>query len=345
MGEPANASVRAVCDVYQPRLEAALAAAKTRGFRDYRELLALPDLDAVLIATPDHWHGLMAAEALDAGKAAYVEPPLALRWQDAKRAADAAAKSKRPLQVGVTSAADARWPGIRERLQQGAIGALAWSQACFAANSRENPWNRPIEPGLDPKRLDWEAFLGPAPKRPFDPERFVRWRKFWDTSNGLASLELHERLVQLLLAVGPALPLRVAAAGSGRVFPDQEPPDNLHVLLQFPNEHSVVLMGTTACSEDVPTVIRGTEGTVHVVEGVARILCQPIHKDKHPPEVRVEATPRPSLLADFLACVRSGAEPSGGPTVAYPAAVAMDMATAALRTGEVIHREEGMKRG
>ncbi len=336
-GKQANAAVRAVCDAYEPRLQAALLAAKAKGSIHYRAVLDQADIDAVVIATPDHWHGAMVAEALKAGKAVYVEPPLALRRQDARQVAELAKQKGLVVQVGATSCADTRWRQIHGHVAKGAIGPFTWSQACYAANSRTSPWNRPIKRGFEPRKLNWKAFLGAAPARRLDAERFFRWRKFWDYSNGLASLELHELLAHLLIAVGPRMPARVSAAGSGKVFPDQEPPDNLHVVLQYPNEHTVVLSATTACSEGVPEIIRGYEGTVHITASGARILCQPIHKGKHPAEVKIKGAAERTLMADFLHCIRHGGTPACGPGVAYPAAVAMDLAVQAYRTGEMVH--------
>jgi predicted dehydrogenase len=335
-GQAANATVRAACDVYEPRLQAAVLAARGKGTIDFRELLADDDIHAVAIDAPDHWHGPMAAQALEAGKHVYVEPPLALRAADARRAAHLAQEKKLILQVGATSCADTRWTQLREHIADGGLGPLVWTQSCHAENARQNPWNRPVPKDFDPKKLDWRRFLGPAPERPLDPQRFVQWRKFQETSNGLASLELYERLARLLIAVGPRLPARVSAAASNAAYDDQELPDNLHAVLHYPNQHTVVLSGTTACSQTVPEIVRGYEATAYVTDSGVRILCQPIHKGKHPPEVKLEGAAPRSLMADFLACIRDGRSPACGPDVALPTAIAMDLATQAARTGEIL---------
>jgi len=336
---PRRAVAAAVCDVYQPRLDAAAAKAKADAFRDYRDVLRRPDIDGVMIATPDHWHARMAREALEAGKDVYVEPPLALRWEEAQRVAETARRAGRVLQVGATSCAEDKWWRAREAIRQGAIGKLVWSQSCYAANSRVSPWNRPIDKGFSPRKLDWAAFLGPAPRRPLDPERFFRWQKFWDYSGGLVTAELYERLAHLLVAVGPALPLRVCAAGSGRVFPDQETPDNFHAILHYPSDHTVVLMATQACSENVGEIIRGHEATIFLGANDARIAVQRAHRRKHPDEVRLRPRKRPSLLENFIECVRSGGELYCGPDVGFAATVGIDLAIRAFRTGEMVKRE------
>ena len=334
---PRTAAVVAVCDAYRPRLDAAAAATKAKAVRDYRKMLRRADIDAVVVATPDHWHAQMAIDAMEAGKDVYLETPLALHWRDAFRAAETAKRTGRLLQVGATTCAQDKWWRAREAILANAIGPLLWSQLCFTANSRISPWNRPIDADFNPKKLDWKAFLGPAPFRPLDAERFFRWQKFWDTSGGLATAELCGRLAALLVAVGPALPVRVGAAGAGKVFPDQEVPDNLHAIVHYPGDHTVVLISTQASSEGVGDVIRGHEGTIHFGAADARIRVQQVHQGKHPEEVHLRPRSRAGLMDNFLECIRAGGTLDCGPEVACPAAVAIALTNQAFRTREVVH--------
>ena len=332
-----GAEIVAVCDAYRPRLDAAAAAAKAKAVRRHRKLLRRADVDAVIVATPDHWHAQMAIEAMEAGKHVYLEPPLALAWRDAFRVAATARRTGRLLQVGAVQCAEDKWWRVRDAIAQNAIGPLLWSQLCFAANSRVSPWNRPIDADFRPKKLDWKAFLGPAPFRTLDAERFFRWQKFWEYSGGVAARHLYGKLAALLVAVGPALPVRVSAMGAGKVFADQEVPDSVHVIVQYPNDHTVVLIATQASSVGVGDVIRGHEGTVHFGGADARIAVQQLYQDKHPEQVHLRPRSRGSLMANFLECIRTGGTPDCGADVACPAAVAVDLANLALRSREVVH--------
>ena len=175
-----NCQFVAVCDIWEPRKERAKAATGGKLYHDYRDLLADGDVDVVLIATPEHWHATMAIEAFEAGKDVYLEKPMTRHLDEAKKVADAARRTKRVLQVGAQMSSEPKWQRAHELLPK--LGKVVWSQTSYCRNSKDGEWNYTIEPNCTPDNLDWKRWLGPAPKRPFDTERYFRWRKYWDYS-------------------------------------------------------------------------------------------------------------------------------------------------------------------
>lgn len=325
-----------VCDIYEPRKERAKAISGARVFHDYREMLEMPDLDAVLIATPDHWHAQMTIDAMEAGKDVYCEKPMTLYWHEAKRVAQTAERLGRVVQIGAQgSSDDLAWQANR-LIREGAIGKVLWSQAGYSRNSRDGEWNWYIEPGASPQNLDWERWLGPAPKRPFDPERYFRFRKYWDYSGGIATDLLYHALAHLEIALGPEFPVRVSATGGIYVFHDREVPDTFHVLIEYPTGHSVVLVSSMCNDESLPDRICGHEATITFEGGHVVVTPQGAYADERA-AMRVPRQPRSDHLHNFLECVRSRKQPHLNAQAGYRVMVAIALSVMAYREGRTIH--------
>jgi predicted dehydrogenase len=216
----------AVSDVYDVRREKAKELSGGKAYKDYRRLLESKDIDAVIIATPDHWHAKMSIDAAHAGKDIYCEKPMTYTVEEAKEVARVVGEKKRVMQIGVQSCSDDIWWQARKLIRQKAIGKLLWTQSGVSRNSIEGDWNYyRIDPNAGPHNIDWDAFLGSAPRRPYDPDRFFRWRKYWDYSGGIATDLFYHRLGHLQIALGPEFPKRVIASGGIYVFHDRETPD------------------------------------------------------------------------------------------------------------------------
>ncbi len=188
--EEKDIQIVAVSDIYTKRKQRARDIAKLTDkevHHDYRELLARNDVDAVLIAAPDHWHGQMALDALAAGKDVYLEKPMTHTLEEARALVDAVKKYDRILQVGNQGLSAPSTRKSKELIDAGEIGPLLCAQATSARNSLLGEWNYRVEPEGTPENIDWNRWLGSAPKRPFNADRYFRFRKYWDYSGGIAT--------------------------------------------------------------------------------------------------------------------------------------------------------------
>ncbi|HME05558.1 MAG TPA: Gfo/Idh/MocA family oxidoreductase, partial [Bryobacteraceae bacterium] len=191
-GEKNNAcQIVAVCDVYEKRKRTEAELYQCKGYSDYRELIARPDIDAVIIATPDHWHARMAIDAMNQGKDVYLEKPMCHTNEEIRDLVKAVHATKRVLQVGSQTTSADQWWKARKAIADGMIGQMLSSQGSYHRNSVKGEWNWPIDPDAGPdgkgdNYIDWKTWLGPAPERPYDADRFFRFRKYWDYSGGIA---------------------------------------------------------------------------------------------------------------------------------------------------------------
>ena len=257
----------AVCDIYDGRL----ARAKERWgndlftTRDYREVLARKDIDAVIIATPDHWHQRITIEALDAGKDVYCEKPMIHSIDEGPAMIEAQRRTGRTLQIGSQYVSSLVYQKAKELLSAGAIGQLNMVEAWLDRNTAIGAWQYSIPPDASPATIDWDRFLGSAPKRPFEPVRLFRWRNYIDYGTGVAGDLFVHLLTGLHFATGSKGPNRVYATGGLRFWKDgRDVPDVMLALLDYPG-FTVQLKvnfesGTPAESAGMKFV--GSEGTI-----------------------------------------------------------------------------------
>src|SRR4051812_4157592 len=273
----------AVCDVYAKRTKREAELYKAKAYSDYRELLNQSDIDAVIIATPDHWHGKMAVDAMDHGKDVYLEKPMVHTNEEARMLVNTVKETKRILQVGSqTTSADIWWKA-KKAIADGMIGQMIESQGSYHRNGTEGEWNWPIDAGAGPDGkgddfIDWNMWLGSqfklAPKRPWDADRFFRFRKYWDYSLGIASDLFYHVIAPLNIVWDePQFPTKVTATGGIYVFkklpdgrPDREVPDTFHLMAEYAKGHSMVLSSSMANDTHIPGTIRGHEGTIIMVD-------------------------------------------------------------------------------
>ncbi len=326
----------AVSDVYDVRRERARQLCGGKDYKDYRHLLERKDIDAVIIATPDHWHARMSMDAAEAGKDIYCEKPMTYTVEEAKEVARVVGRTRRVMQIGVQSTSDDIWWQARTVIQQGTIGKLLWTQSGVSRNSIEGDWNYyRIDPNAGPHNIDWNAFLGSAPRRPYDPDRFFRWRKYWDYSGGIATDLFYHRLGHLQIALGPEFPKRVVASGGIYVFHDRETPDTFHMMVDYPTDHTVVLLGSQANGQKVPEIIRGHKATLYF--GPPGLVVRPEKEfAKEVEERKVEPEPRPGHMDNFLRCVRTRLKPHCNEIVGYKVMAAIGMGVRAYREQKVM---------
>src|SRR5499433_4364299 len=320
------AQVVAVCDVYRKRLNRAKDFSKAElATLDYREVIARKDIDAVIIATPDHWHAPIAIDAMKAGKDVYCEKPMTHTVEEAKKFYETAKATNRVVQIGSQTTSSDQWWKARKAIEDGMIGQLLMSQGSYHRNSTKGEWNWDIDKNAGPEAkgddyIDWKMWLGSAPKRNFDADRFFCFRKYWDYSGGIATDLFYHVVAPLNICWGEAqFPYRVVGTGGTYIFKDErEVPDTFMLAADYPAGHSVVLSSTMANETHIPGLIRGHEGTIVMVpdgrfEGKvdfitvtpSRIVKAKFEEKYGAAEVKLNCEPREDHMQNFLRCVKT----------------------------------------
>ncbi len=234
--------VAAVCDVFQPQLDKGLAAAggKAKAFKDFRQVLDDKDIDVVLVATPDHWHPLPMVMACQAGKDVYVEKPICVAVEEGMKMVEAAHKYKRVVQVGLWQRSNLHFQKAAELVQNGLLGKVSFVRTWNYSNIYPEGIGNP--PDADPPAgLDWDMWLGPAPKVPYNWNRFGvgdRWstfRYFYDYANGWPgdwAIHLMDIVQWAMKVEGPST---ITALGSKFLIKDNaDIPDTLQITWEYP---------------------------------------------------------------------------------------------------------------
>jgi predicted dehydrogenase len=266
MKETDNIEIAAVCDVYQKRLDQAAATTGATPIKDYRAILDNKDIDYVAIVTPEHWHARMTLDAADAGKHVYCEKPMTWSIDQAKQVVKKIQETKVKMQVGVQGMEDDSYETAQKYIKEGKLGRVVQAQIDYSRNHKRDFWvsdepDKDVRPG---ENLDWNAFLGSAPKRPFDLDRFLHWRRYWDYCGGIATDLFVHRLTRIIRAVDLKFPTRVVAVGGKWEFRDSaaEIPDTFNMMIDYPEGLSVVVLSSMANDTPIPHVIRGHEATL-----------------------------------------------------------------------------------
>ena len=331
--------VLGVCDIYEPRKQAAMELSGAQGYHDHHELLARKDIDCIWIATPDHWHAQMAMDAMEAGKDVYCEKPMARYWHEAKDFYNCALRTKRVVQIGSQATSRPIWWKAKELVEQGKLGPLVWSQTSIARNIRDGDWKYGVDLAAGPHNLDWKRFLGPAPDRPYDPERFFRWRKYWDYSGGIATDLFVHVLHSLCIPLLNEWPVRVVSAGGVFLHRDRETPDTFHALIDYESGHTVFMAGTQANGQGLPVVVRGHEATMYLSGSDVEINPERIYSSGRTDEKHKVADIGDSINAhhkDFLDCVlRRDQNTNCNALLGYKVDIAVDMSIEGWRQNKV----------
>jgi predicted dehydrogenase len=239
---------------------------------DYREILARKDVDAVLICVPDHWHARMSIDAMKAGKAVYCEKPMIRVVDEGPAVIAAQQETKAVFQVGSQYASSILYDKVKELIRQGSLGKVHAIEARYNRNSDIGAWQYSIPTDASPETIDWDRFLGDAPKRAFDPIRFFRWRNYWDYGTAVAGDLFIHLLTGIHHATGAIGPTRVAAMGGRRYWEDgRDVYDIIMGLLDYPETeaHGSFTLSLVTDFEDGgggATSFRfvGTEGVIDV---------------------------------------------------------------------------------
>jgi len=227
----------AACDLYQGRLARAKELWGDSIFttREYRKLLERQDIDAVIVATPDHWHKKITIAALKAGKHVYCEKPMVQKWEDGQAIINAQKNSGKICQVGSQGMASLNNEKARQLYQEGAIGDLVLLDFYNDRYSAEGAWQYPIPPDHNPETVDFDTFLGDAPKVSYDPMRFFRWRNYKDYGTGVAGDLFVHAFSTLHYILDSNGPVGAYATGGLRYWNDgRDVPDVSITLYDFP---------------------------------------------------------------------------------------------------------------
>jgi predicted dehydrogenase len=378
VGQKNPAQIVAVCDVYQKRVDENKERHKCDGYLDYREVLNRGDVDAVIVATPDHWHARIALEAMDKGKDVYLEKPMCHTIEEARQLANTVRETKRILQVGSQTTSGDQWHKARKAIADGMIGKMIMSQGSYHRNSSDGEWNWPIDKdaGPDakgPNYIDWKMWLGPASKRNWDADRFFRFRKYWDYSGGIATDLFYHVVAPMNICWGEAqFPYKVMAGGGIYSFsrrpedpnlPDREVPDTFHLIGEYSKGHSMVLSSSMANSQHIPGLIRGHGASLIMVEhgrfeGFAPHITLKAEMDfrrkkyivpeleekfqgKSEIQIPVEKTDAMEVhVNNFLTCMRTREKPTLDVETGARAQVLITMAVQSYREGRVLYFDE-----
>ena len=370
--EQADVEVRGVSDAYAPRMDecAGMIGSRCAKFGDFRLMLESKELDAVVVATPDHWHALMTMMACSAGKDVYVEKPVTLFIKEGRWMIDVAKRTNRIVQVGVQNRSGPNFQRAREAVRSGKIGDIVSVQNTFMRNVSPGFGNPPDCP--PPAGMDYEMFLGPAPKKPYNPNRSIyHFRWFWDYSGGqMTNLGQHSLdLIQYFLNVGA--PKSVYSTG-GRFFlkDNCEVPDTQDAIIEYSKFNAVCQyreasagrkglgMGGLAfhgTKGSLTTARTGYEITgdpkVNPINAVAKVIPggHPVGGPQPVPEGPEEfwTTPEKDETGDapkdyrhharnFLDCIKSRKTPIADLESSHQVAIACHLANISLKTGRKI---------
>jgi predicted dehydrogenase len=250
--------------------------------RDYREILARPDIDAVIIATPDHWHKQAAVDAMKAGKDVYLEKPMIHLYSDGPEIISTARSTNRILQVGSQRVSSIAYAKAKELLASGAIGELNMISARWDRNSSIGAWNYSIPLDASPQTCDWPRFLGTAPKIPWNPEHFFQWRKWSDYGSGVAGDLFVHLFSGTHFITGAHGPTRAMATGGIRFWKDgRNAPDVLLALFDYPQGFNLSLRVNfvNGGQESEGFLFTGSEGTLEIAGQTVTVTRVPREKE------------------------------------------------------------------
>ncbi len=331
--------LEALCDLCDPRLANAKARVdKVQGgdiatYRRHEEVLARPDIHGVLIATPEHWHGRMAEEAIKAGKDVYVEKPMTLNLKDAQRLRKVVqANPSAIVVVGTQYVMTPSYVAAEKLIAEGAIGKPVWSQTSYCRNSKVGEWTYyAIDPNWKPgENLDWAQWCKPLGKASWNPEIYARWRRYKKYSSGIIGDLLVHHVTPTLKALNVGWPTRVVATGGHMVDKAMENPDQINISIDFENDHTMVVAGSTCNELGLERIIRGHKANLFVggrnaIIRPERIWADEIEEREIAPEGEV-LDPQEMLRRHWVDSIRTREKPKSDVELGTKVMVIVDLA-------------------
>ena len=322
--------VGALCDVYGAQMDLARkTATDAKLVKDHRRVLDMKDVDAVIIAVPDHWHAAITIDALNAGKDVYVEKPLTLRLEEGPEMVKAARVNKRVCQVGMQQRSGAHYlQAKQEYFDTGKLGKITLVRTWWHGNTFHLR-RAPASLQTQPADLDWARFVGPLRWRDYDPQQFYNWRAYLDYGGGQIT-DLFTHWIDVVhMFTGQDVPVAASASGGVYHYKDgRTAPDTINVLLDYPAGFTATFEATLAPSISGAGIeFCGTEGRLVITR--ARYEYFQVSKDAGgraaaAPAVTVQASGSMDRdhMQNFLDCVKSRKLPSGDVLIGHRSAQA-----------------------
>lgn len=311
------------------------------GYADFRDLLNRDDIHAVLIASPEHWHGRMARAAIATGKDVYCEKPMTLRLDDALHLREVAnANPDIIVQIGTQYMMYPKYNEARRLIADGAIGHPCFSQTSYCRNSKNGEWlYYPIDPRIKPgETIDWDAWCGSLAPRPWDHELYHRWRRYKDFSTGIIGDLLVHHMTPLMMALDAGWPTRVVATGGHYIDKVMENHDQVNLQVQFgEKDHTLIVAGSTCNEQGFEIMIRGHEATMYL--GSNNVVIRPERDyveeiDSRTIELPPMPDPQDQLRRNWLESIRTRKPPKSPVEFASQVMVVVDLATRSMWTGK-----------
>jgi predicted dehydrogenase len=336
--------VAAICDVYEPNLEKALSVAtKAQGhapkaYRTYRDLLSDKDVDAVLIATPEHWHYQMILDALAAGKDVYIEKPLCHTPEQGVQLVNAEKQSKQIIQVGMQRRSYDLYLQARQVVASGALGNVRMVRSWWLNNYLGTAPATRLE-----GKLDWEQWQGPAPKHDFDADRFRNWRNYSEYAGGILADQGAHVFDGIHMLMGSGAPVAVTAAAGKPHRPGFDTPESVTACAEYREDFLGVFTVNYAAMKyklrnDQLNQLDGDKARLDVAREQFNVYPQgaeeaPVQSGKselgfnHATDLHVK---------NFLDCVRTRRRPTAPIALGFEAALVVQMANLSLKHGKRI---------
>ena len=343
-GAAANNIVQvAACDLSEHRQQDAKAeiGADCKLFKDYEKLLEQKDIDAVTIATVDHWHCRTAIAALDAGKHVYVEKPMGRYLPEAFDLHDKVKATGKILQVGSQGCTAAAWKKSADLIKAGTIGKPIWAQGYYCRNNPKGEWNYTIQPWASAADMDWDKWQDPVKnKTAFNADAYFRWRKYYPYCAGPLGDLVPHRLLPLMFATGnPEFPTRVVCLGAQPVHADdgtpgtprRDCPEHLELLAEFPSGLTMVIVAGVVAARSPGFVIYGQKASLEI--GTSGERVQVIPEKEFSDDVDLQnfdgLTPTEDIgahEANWFDSIRNNKQPNAGIDLAIRAQVVISLA-------------------
>jgi predicted dehydrogenase len=344
-----GAEMAAICDVYEPHLLNGLKAASTgaKGYEDYRKLLEDRSIDAVIIASPEHWHCQMLVDAVDAGKDVYVEKPLAHSVEEGFRMVDAVRRTKRIAQVGTQRRSYDLYREAKDIFASGMLGEIRLVNSWWLNVSSNALRTRELN-----GKLNWDLFLGPAPKRELDPVRYFNWLQFWEYGNGIMVGQAAHIVDGVHMMMDSTFPVYVTATGAKSRIAGAEIPETGSMAVEYPEYMLVFTISYKAMRyrmfNDQMQQFHGSKARMDLGRESYAVIPQSsavdlkVVKERRDPDSFERASH--AHVSNFLECVRERREPNAPIEVGNHVNVVNCMATQSMRAGRRLQFDQATRK-